>query len=148
MTGYSDVTNAVSLMAWITSYKDATKGFKLEQIKLKTLPIPPWETQGCLKCAGGGWCKPEINPRVWARNPAHVSVSHRSSIPVLRRGGCPAWILVQSFSWGLLPVYLEKNVCAHRFSMGYYWFLVFTFAIPTVQLDTPGDPWTTNLVFH
>lgn len=27
-----------------------------------------------------GWCKSEMAPKVWARDPAHVSPSHRSSI--------------------------------------------------------------------
>lgn len=37
-------------------------------------------------------------------------------------------------------IYLEKNICTHCFSMRYYWFLVFTFSIPTVQLNTSKDP--------
>lgn len=89
--------------------------------------------------------------RPGARNGAvpmrFVSLSQGSSVWVLRRGGCPAWILVQ----GLCCIYLEKNICTHCFSMRYYWFLVFTFAIPTVQLNTPKDPrkmMSPSLVFH
>lgn len=46
-------------MAWITSCKKATTGYKSEWIKLKTssnvflLSTPPWETQGCVKCGNG-----------------------------------------------------------------------------------------------
>jgi len=42
--------------------------------------------------------------------------------------------------------YLKQNICAHRFAVGDDRFLVFSFAVPTIQFNTPANKETKDLV--